>query len=408
MGYVFKFKKLDNLVKTKIKEVSSDKVFIYNPYPLEGGGGEIQRDFRNIVAKCFPNYDLQLFSTANSKQGIRLYIHRLLKVINNRRELTDCNIIIIQGIFDPGAIFIGLYAHINKIPYIVVPRGDYIPTKDFFFITRHFFIKWVSWLLLGRKLIKNAIAVVVTSEYEKKRLQKVFARDDHINIIPDPTFKYILDENSIKSVSREDIMILSKKPFALWLGRIAREKGLDLLLDCWPSVLKRCPSAVLVFAGSITHEDVYQKLLTKIKTLNLDKSVLFLDWVSGDEKKYLLFKARCLLLPSHYESFGIVVVEALSSRTPIIVSRGTPWQQIDNSAGYCLPRDVSLWSDAITNYMTLPKKQMISEEVIYNLMMPYKMTVIYEQWKKLFAKTIWIVKEIRCKDHQFFNVNKRI
>jgi glycosyltransferase involved in cell wall biosynthesis len=56
------------------------------------------------------------------------------------------------------------------------------------------------------------------------------------------------------------------------------------------------------------------------KYLEIDDDVTFVDFVSGDDKKYLLKNAQWLILPSKQENFGIVVLEALQHGCPVAIS----------------------------------------------------------------------------------------
>ena len=72
--------------------------------------------------------------------------------------------------------------------------------------------------------------------------------------------------------------------------------------------------------------------------------------IRGEFKNALLQQSKCLLLPSYFESFGNVVLEALASGTPVIASIGTPWKSLEeNDFGRWLPWDVKAWVEAIAS-----------------------------------------------------------
>jgi len=95
----------------------------------------------------------------------------------------------------------------------------------------------------------------------------------------------------------------------------------------------------LVIAGSarLPYEIVYEKQLKElVDNLNLQDSVTFLGHIQGDDKDKLDFASSfALVLPSQSENFGNVVLEALAQGTPVIASKNTPWESLEEyNSGY--------------------------------------------------------------------------
>lgn len=365
------------------------KAIIYNPYNSFGGGGEIQKKLFEVINNSLYSFDVTVFSSANNLNGLRLYLFRLLSVFKNRSLFANCDLLIIQSIFDPGSILLGYYARIFRINYFVIPRGDFVPTKANITTTKNYYIKRLIWFFFGKSMVKSAKAIIVTSHFEKDRLKAVSARENHIELIPDPTFDNILlSNNQILDIS-PDIIKETNKPFALWLGRFSKEKGLDLIIDAWRDVLNVIPQAKLLLVGSIYQKEEYERISKKILDLNLKNHIVCLSWVSGPDKDYLLKNARCLVLPSFYESFGIVVAESLSFSTPVIVSDGTPWSNISKKAGYCLPRISSMWVSVLITYLNASEKIKVPDNVIIDTLKPFSTAEITLLWKNLFSKYLF-------------------
>jgi glycosyltransferase involved in cell wall biosynthesis len=102
----------------------------------------------------------------------------------------------------------------------------------------------------------------------------------------------------------------------LYLGRLQLlEKGLDLLLSSFAIIAARDPEVTLVLAG-----DGYDSELVKSRAdqLGLSKRVDFVSRIEGDEKLDHLRRAMAVVMPSRFESFGLVAVEAMASATPVI------------------------------------------------------------------------------------------
>lgn len=364
------------------------KAIIYNPYPVMGGGGEIQKNLFEIISNALPKFEVELFSTANNLKGFRLYLSRLINVFKNRDKICNSDLLIIQSIFDPGSILVGYYAMKYRIKYFIIPRGDYVPNDNNIFKTKSFYIKRLIWFLFSKNLVNNANSLVVTSVFEKNRLIDVSAREDHIEVIPDPTFDKIFERSIIIDEPDFKFSNVTKEPYALWLGRFSKEKGLGLIIDAWKEVNQVVPKAKLLLIGTVTHKDEFNDIKKKINNSGLSNSILIFNWVSGIEKNYLLSKARCLLLPSLYESFGIVVSESLSFRTPVIVSDGTPWEGISPLAGFCFPRESKIWSDSIIRFVGSENKIEVPDNVIYETLNPFSKSEICNLWYSLFSKNM--------------------
>jgi glycosyltransferase involved in cell wall biosynthesis len=119
----------------------------------------------------------------------------------------------------------------------------------------------------------------------------------------------------------------------LYFGRLDPKKGVDILLRVWQRLQRRRPDWRLEIVGPCDSE--YGSRLQRMASqLGLDR-VRFAGPLYGGEKWRALRNADLFVLPSHSENFGIAVAEALASGTPVVVSRGTPWEGVvSHSAGW--------------------------------------------------------------------------
>lgn len=109
-------------------------------------------------------------------------------------------------------------------------------------------------------------------------------------------------------------------PAALMLGRLDKGedyKGHREMIDAWPLVTQRIPSAELWIAGD---GNLRGDLERTVVERGLQKSVRFLGFVSEDQKQQLLGQARCMAVPSRGEGFGLVYLEAMRVGRPCLVS----------------------------------------------------------------------------------------
>ena len=115
----------------------------------------------------------------------------------------------------------------------------------------------------------------------------------------------------------------------LSIGRLHKIKGFDLLIDSFSMYLAKNPDAKLLIAGS---DDGFSKSLqNQIIDLDLTDSVFLIGFINHQEKVELLSNCSIFALSSYFESFGIVVVEALACGSPVLVSDKTSWKDLERN-----------------------------------------------------------------------------
>ena len=107
----------------------------------------------------------------------------------------------------------------------------------------------------------------------------------------------------------------SSRSDMLFLGRLDyRPKGLDLLLDAYATIAPRVEENLLI-AGDGPDRHRLQRHCSR---LGVSERVKFLGWIPRTERMSLLAHAEFVVMPSRYETFGMVAAEALSVSTPVI------------------------------------------------------------------------------------------
>jgi glycogen(starch) synthase len=103
----------------------------------------------------------------------------------------------------------------------------------------------------------------------------------------------------------------------LLVGRLVYEKGFQVALEAMPTVISALDDVRFLVAGSGTHE---QELRAQANELGLDAHGTFLGWI-GDDVLHTLYRiADLTVVPSLYEPFGLVALEAMASGCPCLVA----------------------------------------------------------------------------------------
>jgi len=257
------------------------------------------------------------------------------------------DVVQLHGTFNFPTVFGAYVARVSKTPYIVCPRGNFIPTPKIQKHVRNVILKKLFFRLLARKTLIKANCVVCSSNMELDATKKL-THTNNLTSIPEGLNISFYLQQIAPDILKDKLGIDPERPLFLFLGRLAKEKAIPFLIDVWDLVIKNVPNALLIIAGANDSNRGLQKLVNHIVTLRRPESILMPGVVIGDLKLALLQHSRCLLLPSYYESFGNVVLESLASGTPVIASIGTPWKSLEeNRFGKWLPWDVEAWANAI-------------------------------------------------------------
>ncbi len=126
----------------------------------------------------------------------------------------------------------------------------------------------------------------------------------------------------------------SREPLILFVGRLDRMKGTDLLLKAYFEIAERMHPAIprIVFIGRDCYWNEYGSTFLEHWQSRIPEkyagSISFLGQVSHETIQDHLKKASVAVFPSRWEPFGIVCLEALSMGCPVVVSRGTGLEEV--------------------------------------------------------------------------------
>jgi len=207
-----------------------------------------------------------------------------------------------------------------------------------------------EYRIRGEKQVMDAAdKIIAATESEQSQLEKLYGvNEQKVAIIPpgvDTHHFYPIPQDEAK----EAIGISANDRMALFVGRIEPLKGVDTLLRAMAIVKKTCKSFVcphyLVIIGGDPEGDTEQmsgemvRLQSLCKELGLNEIVIFLGKRGQDTLPYYYSAAEVVVMPSHYESFGMVALEAMACGTPVIASRvgGLAFLVKDRETGYFVP-----------------------------------------------------------------------
>jgi len=245
----------------------------------------------------------------------RFYTFSLPFTIWLWRHASDYDLIHIHTLFSYCSNAAAWAARRKGIPYIIRPLGV---LNRWGMNKRRPWLKRLSFALLEKKLLGGAARVQYTADQERMEASELGFPHTPV-VIPNPVEISALSRDKLRGRFRARYPQLTGRRIILFLSRIDRKKGLDLLIPAFSQVVARHPDSVLVIAGDGDRELV-ETLQRRAHQLGLDDSVLWIGFIGGDNKFEALADADIFVLPSYSENFGIAAVEAMAMGVPVVLT----------------------------------------------------------------------------------------
>jgi glycogen(starch) synthase len=161
--------------------------------------------------------------------------------------------------------------------------------------------------------------VIACSEYMRDEISDYFGcPSDKIDVIPNGVETARFDRLDGQDLAHfRHMYALPFEQILFSVGRVVQEKGLHVLVRAMPLLLAQQPSAKLVIAGKGPELEALRSLAW---SLGVGEKILFTGFISDDDRDRLFKIADCAVFPSLYEPFGIVALEAMAAKCPVVVS----------------------------------------------------------------------------------------
>lgn len=146
----------------------------------------------------------------------------------------------------------------------------------------------------------------------------------------------------------------------LHLGRIHPKKGIDRLLQAWALVAPEKPGWRLRIVGP-SEGGHTAELEALARRLSLGDSVRFEGPLYGADKQEAYRRATLFVLPTRNENFGMVVAEALAQGTPVISTKGAPWQGLETErCGWWIDHGPELMAATLREALTTTPEGLVA------------------------------------------------
>jgi len=170
-----------------------------------------------------------------------------------------------------------------------------------------------------RWIANRSDRVIACSYYMREQIADIFGvEEERVTVIPNG-----IDADDLQPHDEPELRRLRAEfagpdqKLVLLIGRLVYEKGFQLALEAMPSLIEAVPGTRFLVAGSGTHEPELRK---QAADLGLMEHGTFLGWIGDDVLHSLYRLADVCVVPSLYEPFGLVALEAMASDCPCIVA----------------------------------------------------------------------------------------
>ncbi len=190
--------------------------------------------------------------------------------------------------------------------------------------------------------------IIADSEHTRQDLIALLSvepsRVTTVHLAADPLFAQAAEKSTPEAIDHTLRKYALAEGFILFVGTVEPRKNLPHLLDAYQLARQSHGlAAPLLIVGQKGW--LYQSLFQKIDALGLHGVVRHIDSATDLELAHLYLAASLLALPSHYEGFGLPVLEAMHCRCPVIASNRASLPEVVGEAGILLsPDDVASWA----------------------------------------------------------------
>jgi len=172
-----------------------------------------------------------------------------------------------------------------------------------------------SWERLGQHLVTRTICSSL--EEQREGLSRGIGRDASVIENGIDLRQFPVQSADDRLAARSALGIAPHTPLAVCVGRFCRQKGQDMLLEAWPSVLGKVPDAVLLLVGGGPDEASLKRRETP--------NVQWLPWQT-DVRPHLA-AADVVVMPSRWEGMSFGLIEALASGRSVVATSATAMRE---------------------------------------------------------------------------------
>ena len=277
---------------------------------LPAQAASAQRVTADDLVPCSSEVELRLFPAWPPHRFV--YSPQLRRAL--RRDVGGYDVVHFHSIFlYPG---VAAYSEASRagVPHVISLHGSLDPWQR----ARRRPRKVLADRLWVRRMLESAAAIHVDTDDEARLASDVVPHVPRTVVAPGVDWEE-LQRLPSPTHFRERFLGGADGPLVLSVARIAENKGHDVLIRAFASVVREVPEARLALIGP-DDQGLQPQLVELAAAEGVREQVVFVGMASEEEKRSALAAASVWALPSLAEAFGIAAVEALAAGVPVVVS----------------------------------------------------------------------------------------
>jgi len=245
-----------------------------------------------------------------------------------RAHACDYDAVFVHGIWQYHSFAAWRALRKSGVPYYVFTHGMLDPWFKRAYPLKHL-KKWLYWPWADYRVLRDARAVLFTSEEERLQARQSFwlyrVREQ---VVAYGTSAPPQNHTELREGFLGTHPDLRGRRILLFLGRVHEKKGCDLLVRAFAEAANVAPTLHLLIAGP-DHTGLVERLKALARDLGVAGRISWPGMLCDAMKWGAFYSAEAFVLPSHQENFGIAVAEALGCGVPVLISdKVNIWREI--------------------------------------------------------------------------------
>ncbi len=245
-------------------------------------------------------------------------------------------------------------------------------------------------IVTERELVRDCHRIIAATDTETEELIRHYdAAPERISVIPCGVNQDLF-QHVDKGIARRHLG-LNGGDIVLYVGRIEPLKGLDRLLTAMTRVDTGKQLSLVVVGGDDESRDEVERLQALSRSLHIQDSVIFAGLARHEDLLYYYSAADVCVIPSYYESFGLVALESLACGTPVVATRVGAIETVvdEDRTGYVVKGDSPAdLANGISALLSRPDARMESADSIRASVSKFSWTNVADAMVQEYAATL--------------------
>ncbi len=278
-------------------------VYIFSSHKIGSTAAHPKNTFLypGIDFKPYPQYSMAIFP-----------YNSIAKLKNLKIDMIHAHTPLVMGLAGLISAKLGKYPLIGSYHTLINHRtivNDYYPKNvQLKKLTSKYMLKYIQFFY------RRCNATIVPSDVIAKRLRN-YGGIENIMVVPNSVDLKTFNPKVSGDELRKSLGIKEKEKVVLYMGRLSKEKKIEVLLNSASLLLRRRKDIHFLIGGTGPAESHYKSMA---KRLGIQRHVRFLGHVERSTLPKLYAASDTLCLPSTFETQGIVSIEAMATGTPVV------------------------------------------------------------------------------------------